>query len=45
MKIVNPRSQGRISIKVTGEKECRGEYLVPLFLKWLEENDKILAGK
>jgi hypothetical protein len=33
MELGNPRSQERISIKVTGEKEGRGEYFDRLFLE------------
>jgi hypothetical protein len=33
MKFGNPRSQERLEIKVTGEKESRGEHLGCLFLE------------
>jgi hypothetical protein len=33
MKLRKPRSQERISFKVTGEKEGRGDYLGRLFLE------------
>jgi hypothetical protein len=33
MKLGKPRSQDRVSFKVTGEKEGRGDYLVHLFLE------------
>ena len=33
MKLGNPRSQERVSIKGTGEKEGKGDYLGRLFLE------------